>query len=705
MAIKEPMTQISRLKDALYLATFGWHVFPLHHPILGGCSCGKKNDSCPTGKHPMSMGWQKEATVDPKEITKIWKKHPEANIGLATGKISNLIVLDVDGKEGEEVVAEKGHEPTVISITGRGRQLFFAYPGEKVKNKVGLWPKLDSRGDNGYVVAPGSLHKTGKLYAFDPSFTPDKIKVAKAPEWWLRGTLESSTWKPQSQESEKLGETKQVRKGSRNSTLASMAGVLRDKGLSVDAIKYSLMDYNKTHCDPPLFEDEVTQIAQSYGRYLAGDPSKKLKVSELVNSLKADRHFITSPIDSGGCGVKLMLYADGVYKPNGAEVARRMADKSLGNASRPETINSIVDLIRERTKTHEEQLNPMANEWINTSSGMLDWRTGELHPHSHEHLSTFQIQASYDAAASHEMLDKFIEQVFPPDAVPLVEEIVGYLMVPSTKYQKAIMLIGEGANGKSTFLHLLSYFLHECNISRLSLQQLEDSPFAVAELQGKLANIYADIPNTKLEKSDTFKSIVAGDQVKAERKFGHPFILKTVARLIFSANEFPRSSDSSQAYFRRWIIVPFPNKFEGKLADHDLLKKLLQPSVMSALLNRALLGLRRLEEQGHFSETKSATAQVENYRVENNSSYAFAREVLKVAEPKDVIAKADLYEKYAQWCSTNGVKYPETTRKFNKTMESSMRVVEVQHGPRRTKSWSGVAYQDAQASKPGESKY
>ncbi len=694
------MATVSRLNAALFLASQGWKVFPLHWPKDGKCSCGKGTGH-PIGKHPLATAWQTEATTNETQISAWWGKTPEANIGLATGKDSGIIVLDIDGSEGEARVADGGHEPTVTVITGKGRQLYFKHPGEKTRNKVGRFPQLDSRGDGGYVVAPGSLHQSGKLYHFDEGKRPGEVALAAAPKWWLEvvvdGAAQERTAAPTGSGAQGAKVTK---KGGRNSALASLAGSLRDKGLGVDVIRMALMEYNTKHCEPPLDAEEVSNIAKSYGRYDEGEPNKKYKVSELTDILRRDRHFLCSPIDSGGQGVRLMLYQDGVYRPNGADVARRMADKILGNASRPETINSVVDLIRERTKQHEEYLNPRALELINTTSGMLDWKNGKLTGHSPDLLSTFQIQAAFQAGARSEVLDAFLEQVFPADALPLVEEIVGYLMLPSTKHQKAVMLVGEGANGKSTFLHMLAAFLQECNISRMSLQQLEDSPFSAAELQGKLANIYADIPNSRLEKSDTFKSIVSGDPIKAERKFGHPFTLRTSARLVFSANAFPKSSDSSQAYFRRWIIIPFPNKFEGKQADPDLAKKLVAPECLSALLSRGLIGLRRLESQGHFSHSASTESQVESYKVENDSAYEFMKESLK-ADEGGRISKAEVYERYIAWCGVNGVKYPANNRKLNHTLSTAMNLREVHHGPKRTKSWAGAAYVELQA----ESKY
>lgn len=693
-----------RVQHALELAGYGWKVFPLNWMIGDRCSCGSthsdgdgKMDGS-RGKHPIKPGWQGTATSDPDVIKKLWKETPDANIGLACGEESNLIVLDIDDSEGEAIVAAKGHKPTVVSITGKGRQLFFKYPGEKVLNKVRSFPGLDSRGNGGYVVAPGSTHYSGKVYAFDADFHPSRQEVALAPQWWLDAVLASSSERPAQEKREE--KPKVVKKGGRNSTLASMAGSLRDKGLSVETIRVALLDYNKSHCDPPLPEDEVANIAKSYGRYDAGDPNRKYTVSELADTLRVNRNFITSPIDSGGVGVQLMLYSDGVYKPNGADVARRMSDKILGKTSRPDTINSIVELIKERTKISDEFLNPRAQELVNTINGMYSWKEEKLYPHSAELLSTFQLNAVYDPEAVSGVLDTFLSQVLRPEDVLLMEEILGYLMIPTTKYQKAFMFVGEAANGKSTLLHMLSAFISEGNISRLSLQQLEDSPFSAAELQGKLINVYADIPAVKLEKSDVFKSIVSGDTIKAERKYGQPFILRTAARLMFSANEFPRSADSSAAYFRRWIIVNFPNRFEGKSADPDLSKKLTHPRVMSALLNRALTGLKRLEDQGHFSETESSAMQAEKYKTENNSSYAFIRDCLEKAPVKSVIPKSALFERYQHWCTENGIKFGESTQKFNKTIELALGVKEVRIGEKKIRNWAGVAFQGAMAAGP-----
>src|SRR5262249_31309904 len=153
------------LVAALDYAERGWMVFPLH--TVGGqaCSCGSGDCSNP-GKHPRTRYGVKDATTDPEQIRIWWSSWPDANVGIATGAGSGLVVLDLDAKaEGEASLAalEAVHDllpPTVTASTGGGgRHLLFAHPGVELRNSAGkLGAGLDVRGDGGYVVASPSRH-------------------------------------------------------------------------------------------------------------------------------------------------------------------------------------------------------------------------------------------------------------------------------------------------------------------------------------------------------------------------------------------------------------------------------------------------------------------------------------------------------------------------------------------------------------------
>lgn len=152
------------LDYALAYAAHGWQVFPVYPPINGRCSC--KSKSCTNaGKHPR-VKWGTLATTNTDTIKGWWQQWPDANIGIATGARSNLVVLDVDGGEGEATIAANGGIDTPNYVTTKqGRHIYFAHPGIPVQNFVKR-AGLDVRGDGGYVVAPPSVHASGIRYAW-----------------------------------------------------------------------------------------------------------------------------------------------------------------------------------------------------------------------------------------------------------------------------------------------------------------------------------------------------------------------------------------------------------------------------------------------------------------------------------------------------------------------------------------------------------
>lgn len=409
----------------------------------------------------------------------------------------------------------------------------------------------------------------------------------------------------------------------------------------------------------------------------------------LAQKVARERSFLTSPIDAGGVGVLLHAYANGVFRPDGADIARRRINELLGVASKNDRIEGTVALIKENSKAEPSNLNPDAMDLLNIQNGMLDWRTGELKQHSPKYCSTFQIAARFSLGERSEILDRFLAEVFPSDALQLAEELVGYLLRPTTNFQKAFMLLGEGANGKSTFLSMLMAFLGPDNVSNVSLQDLSENRFKVAELLNKLVNVYADLPSKSVEQSDMFKNIVGGDPITAERKNCHPFKFFPKARLLFSANDLPRSHDLSPAYFRRWVIIPFPNKFEGVKAKKDMLELLTTEQARSALLNRAVEGLRRLEAQQAFTVCASVQEAGQTYRRQCDSAFEFISERLGT-DLVSSLGKKAVYLEYSNWVPTAGLGAPVSQRVFNRRLGEVLGVVEKRVDGARF--WAGLTW-------------
>lgn len=231
----------------------GWHVFPV------------------SGKVPATEHGLHDASTDEELAELWWANHPERGIGLATGKVSGVWVLDLDGEEGREAFVgiqerEGQIDRTLAAKTGNGVHLYFRMPAgtADVRNsasKVG--PHIDVRGSGGYVVAPPSPHPSGKTYAWVKGRSPDDVSPAAAPRWLLELVLmrERRTAAAAVPVEDSIGE------GGRNQTLTSLGGTMRRRGMAREAILAALRAENDAKCVPPLDDAEVEKIADSVARY------------------------------------------------------------------------------------------------------------------------------------------------------------------------------------------------------------------------------------------------------------------------------------------------------------------------------------------------------------------------------------------------------------------------------------------------------
>jgi Bifunctional DNA primase/polymerase, N-terminal/AAA domain/Primase C terminal 1 (PriCT-1) len=271
-----PRTLPSRLKVALSCARRGWPVIPLYSVENGQCSCSEENCTNP-GKHPLTVNGIKNATTDDTWIRTWWEEFPEANIGVATGAPSGIVVLDIDPRHGgdkslRELENKYGPMPDGprVRTGGGGQHLYLSHPGNSIKSQVGLLPGVDVRGDGGCVVGVGSNHSSGKLYLWEGGKTPGKLLLPPMPSWLH--ALGNNGPAPQQQTNIPI-----IPESQRNSTLTSLAGTMRNRGLSPAAIEAALLVENRLRCKPPLNDAEVSRISASIGRCAPGNlPSGSL---------------------------------------------------------------------------------------------------------------------------------------------------------------------------------------------------------------------------------------------------------------------------------------------------------------------------------------------------------------------------------------------------------------------------------------------
>jgi len=508
--------------------------------------------------------------------------------------------------------------------------------------------------------------------------------------------------------------------GGRSNAAVALAGHYASKLNAKKFVLYALKEWNERN-SPPLPEETLTQIVddiwakEQIKRAEQGKPEKEKSLKEkskekrlgqpwfneegdfnapiMAQWFRREYHFLATPVAENGEGVTLYKYEGGVYIPKGASFVRTETQRHLGALSSKERLGEVIHMLTEYVKIEYAEINKKALDLVNVKNGMIEWRTGKLLPHDPAYHGLVQMGAEYDPEAKSEDLDRFLAEVFLPDCIPLIEEMLGYLMLPSTSLQKAFVAIGSGGNGKGTFLKILTHLIGEDNVCSMSLHQIQEDKFAAAGLLGKLANVYHDLDPRVLQSTGKFKSIVSGDPISAERKYKDHYSFSPFTRLVFSANEFPRSTDKTDAYFDRLIFVEFPNRFrntEAQVLDYDqvLIQK---PKFMSALLNRALAGLRRLMHHKRFTIPASSFKAIEDYKRECSTALDFMAEYCKKTVPGvGCITRKDLYARYAGWCDEQGMK-SLSSRNFAKAARG---FGAIDHKIGGTRIWDGLDWLD-----------
>jgi len=247
---------LSAREAALSYASRGWSAIPIER----------------RAKRPL-VAWAEfeSRCASAGEIEAWFARWPDANVGIVTGRVSGLVAIDIDARHGGEaslrrIELERRPLPTTIEAMtgGGGRHLYFSHPGGRVANRVGLLPGLDLRGDGGCVVAPPSLHPSGRRYAWVRGRSPDEAPLAAMPGWLLPGERARHPGHPP--EHWRRVAREGVDEGARNATVASLAGHLLWREVDPEVVLELLLAWNRARCRPPLEDAEVAGVVESIAR-------------------------------------------------------------------------------------------------------------------------------------------------------------------------------------------------------------------------------------------------------------------------------------------------------------------------------------------------------------------------------------------------------------------------------------------------------
>lgn len=297
---------------------------------------------------------------------------------------------------------------------------------------------------------------------------------------------------------------------------------------------------------------------------------------------------------------------------------------------------------------------------IPAANGILRCEKGQwtLNPYRREDYRRVRLPVVYDPQAKCPRFDQFLKEVFEgtPDSHErgrLVLEFLGLSLTATTEFEKALMLVGSGGNGKSVLVRVLESMAGSRNRSAVQLKQLENR-FQRAHLDGKIVNIMTELSEGAELPDAEVKAIISGEPITAEHKLRPPFEFFPIAKLWLLTNHLPGSRDLSDGLFRRFSILTFPNRFDDKpTRDTSLSEKLAAES--SGILNYCLQALAGVYERGALTEPKSSREAVDAWRRDTDQVAAFIDEAM-ILEPGASISSKEAYESYQGWAKESGIR-------------------------------------------------
>ena len=325
-------------------------------------------------------------------------------------------------------------------------------------------------------------------------------------------------------------------------------------------------------------------------------------------------------------------------------------------------------MIRDDTPVTDVQM-------IAFKNGIYNIEDDSFQPFSPDVVITNKVQYQYNPMIYSALVDKTMDKIScqDKDIRHLLEETIGYCLYRRNILGKAIILIGDKLNGKSTFLDMVKNMLGNNNMTSLDLKELGER-FKTAELFGKLANIGDDIGDEFIPDASIFRKIVTGESINAEKKGKDPFDFNNYAKLLFSANNMPRIKDKTGAVQRRLTIIPFDAKFSVDDKDYNpnIKYDLREEACMEYLILLGIRGLKRLLKNKKFTQSERVEKELRDYEETNNPLIGFYNESGEESilnEPTKSV-----YSKYLEYCLECNLK-PLSKIEFSRQMTKQFELI------------------------------
>lgn len=453
-----------------------------------------------------------------------------------------------------------------------------------------------------------------------------------------------------------------------------MHGIKKSDGLKL--IKFNLAKhFNITDSESKeILKQKLAEVLKNHEanakRNELSDDDIKIPFNEVAERMMR-RHHIFVMRDTG----EFFLYKNGVYK---RDIARREINRMIRDEHKecyieqwyckfpdesPGSIPAVtmryiaeaIDYITAYRFCNRTDIDMHLGRYINFRNGLFDIETWELIPHTPDVITIAQVDTMYDPRAECPNICAYLTscRLSDENRTTLVE-FLGYCLTYDVRLQKALMLIGNGSNGKSVYINLAKAILGNDLVSGESIHSLEEDKYSVANLHGKTLNAHPDLKDSQLQTNEFFNVLTGGDKfIAAQRKYEHPFQFVNTAKLMFSANKLPFARSDNFAYYRRWLLVEFPYTFRDDEIDENLIDKLTTESEKSGFVNMMLEGLKRIRKNRKFSYSLSVEEVEKKYLLHSDNVSIFEEQCIRDCEGSEFpTEKKQVYKWYTTWCKS-----------------------------------------------------
>jgi putative DNA primase/helicase len=268
-------------------------------------------------------------------------------------------------------------------------------------------------------------------------------------------------------------------------------------------------------------------------------------------------------------------------------------------------------------------------------------------PHSPEHRVTFAYDFPFNTSAFPERLIRFfISLQKTQQEMTLYRQFIGACILGiATTFQVGLILTGDGANGKSTFLSLVRALFPDDVVTSLTPQSLE-SEYHRAMLAGALCNICTEAPETRLDETSPLKAAIDGSWVTARVIQTSPFQYQPRAGWLVAANNLPGVTDKSKGWWRRWYVLPWEYEIQEHEKEPHLAEALIEER--ETIVSWAVASVVDLLNQRGFDEPLSSVTAKQQWKIDNDPVLEF----IAACSTQGFTKSSELYAQYRAWSET-----------------------------------------------------